>query len=503
MIQMKERYEQLLLIYKEMQVVGQIGMLLGWDQEVLMPKGGIIQRSEQQGYIAGLNHKVSTNPKIGELLKEIKEHEDYAKMSEIEKRNIHLIQRDYDKVTKLPEDFVIEYTKTSVIAVEAWKEARAENDFSKFQPFLEKIFEMAKQYANYISPDIPPYEVLLDDFEPGMTSEKYKEIFTPLKEATIELIRKCKEASTQPDTSLIYRKVPLDIQDKLSNDLVPLINFNMKKGRIDVSTHPFTTGAYDDVRITTRYRVDDFTSSFFSVMHEGGHGCYEQNQAEEWRYQPVGNYCSLGLHESQSRFYENTLGRSKSFWFYYLDRFKELTGNIFSDVQYEGFIRAINAVEPSMIRVEADEVTYNLHIILRFEIERDLFAGKIEIKDLPRIWKDKMKEMLGIEVKKDSDGVLQDIHWSGGTFGYFPTYSLGNVYAAQFFNKLIKDIPDWNIKLEKGDISSILDWMKTNVQEKGNLYEAPDLVKVVTGEFPTPKYLIDFLKKKYSALYGF
>ena len=503
MMQMKEKYGQLLAIYKEIQVVEQISMLLGWDQEVLMPKKGLIQRSEQQGYLAGLNHKVSTDPKIGELLKVIKEHEDYDKLSEIEKRNIYLIQREYNKAIKLPEDFVVEYTKTTVIAVEAWKEARAENDFSKFQPSLEKVFEMAKRYANYINPDIPPYEVLLDEFEPGMSSEKYTEIFTPLKEATVDLIRKCKEAPTQPDTSLIYRKVPLDIQDKLSKDLVSLINFSMEKGRIDVSTHPFTTGAYDDVRITTRYQEDDFTSSFFSVMHEGGHGCYEQNQAEEWKNQPVGKYCSLGLHESQSRFYENTLGRSKSFWFYYLDRFKKLTGDIFSDVQYAGFIRAINAVEPSMIRVEADEVTYNLHIILRFEIERDLFAGKIEIKDLPRIWKDRMKDMLGIEVKKDSDGVLQDIHWSGGTFGYFPTYSLGNVYAAQFFNKLTKDIPEWNVKLESGDVSSILDWMKTNIQEKGNLYDAPELIKIVTGEHPSPQYLIDFLKEKYAVLYGF
>ncbi|MBY9001888.1 MAG: carboxypeptidase M32 [Candidatus Heimdallarchaeota archaeon] len=499
---MKDKYNQLLDLYKEIQVVGQIGMLLGWDTEVLMPKGGIIQRSEQQGYVARLNHKLGTNPTIGELLRELKESEDYDKLSEVEKRNIHLIQKDYDKVTKLPEEFVVEYTKTSVMATEAWKKARAENNFVVFQPHLEKVFEMTKKYANYINPETPPYEVLLDDFEPGMSSEKYTEIFNPLKEATFELIRKCRDAPNQPNTSLINRKVPLDVQDKISKDLASLIDFNLEKGRIDVSTHPFTTGDYDDVRITTRYMEEDFTSSFFSVMHEGGHGCYDQNQAEKFRYQPIGNYCSLGLHESQSRFYENTLGRSKSFWFYYLDRFKELTGDIFSDVQYEEFIRAINAVEPSFIRVEADEVTYNLHIILRFEIERDLFAGKIEIKDLPQVWKDKMKEMLGIEVEKDSDGVLQDIHWSGGTFGYFPTYSLGNIYAAQFFNKLTEDIPDWNIKLESGDVSSILTWMKTNVQEKGNLYDAPELVKVVTGEYPTPKYLIDFLNKKYSVLYG-
>ena len=500
---MKEKYEELITRYREISIIGQIMMFIGWDTEVMMPMGGVEQRGNQQALLARLNHSKITDPEIGKLLNEIQSDADYEKLSELEKRNIYLIQRAYDRQTKLPAEFVGEYTKARVIATEKWKEARKKNDFNLFQPFLEKNFELTQQFANYLNPDIPPYEVLLDLFEPGMTVENYNKIFNPLKEATVALIDKCKNAHRQPDSSLVQRKVPIDIQEKISNDIMPRINYDLERGRLDTAAHPFTTGAYDDVRITTRYAEDNFTSSLFAVLHEGGHGCYEQNLPNDLKYQPAGESCSMGIHESQSRFYENTIGRSKSFWFYYLPKFKELTGSIFSDVDYDDFLLAINRVEPSLIRVEADEVTYNLHIILRFELERDLFEGKIKIADLPHLWKDKMKETLGVTVETDSDGVLQDIHWSGASFGYFPTYSLGNIYAAQFFAKLVEDIPDWNKQLESGNVKIMTDWMKKNVQEKGNLYDPIDLVKEVTGEYPDPKYLIEFLNKKYSEIYGF
>jgi carboxypeptidase Taq len=500
---MKKKYEELITRYKEVSVISEIMMFVGWDTEVMMPRGGIEQRGNQQAFLARLAHSKFTDPEVGKLLQEIENDTHYNSLTDLEKRNIYLIRRDYDRQTKLPPDFVAEYTKARVIAVEKWKEAKKKNDFSLFQPFLEKNFELTKQYAKYLNPDLPPYEVLLDVYEPGMSIESYNNIFNPLKEATVKLIENCNKAPNQPDRTLILRKVAIDIQEKISKDIMPLIGYDLERGRLDTAAHPFTTGAYDDVRITTRYDEDDFTSSLFAVMHEGGHGCYEQNIPIELRYQPAGSYCSMGLHESQSRFYENTIGRSKSFWFYYLPKFKELTESIFSDVEYEDFLIAINRVEPSLIRVEADEVTYNLHIILRFELERDLFEGKIKIGDLPHLWKDKMKETLGVTVNTDSEGVLQDIHWSGASFGYFPTYSLGNLYAAQFFAKLVEEIPDWNVQLEKGNVQLLTDWMKKNVQEKANLYNPPDLVKEVTGESPNPKYLIEFLNKKYSEIYGF
>jgi carboxypeptidase Taq len=500
---LKEKYDELLSRMKEIQVIGEIAQLVGWDTEVMMAKGSVEQRSNQQAFIAKLSHSKITDPEIGNLLKEIQEDPNYNNMSYIEKRNIYLIQRDYDRETKLPPEFVAELTKATVISMETWKEARKENNFSLFQPHLEKMLELSKQYANYLNPDLHPYDVLLDLYEPGMTMERYNEIFNPLKEATVELISKYQNAERKPDKSLILRKVPLDIQDKLAQDAMALLDYDLNRGRLDTSAHPFSSGAYDDVRITTRYFEDNFAGSFFAVMHEAGHGCYEQNYDKELKYQPVGNFCSSGIHESQSRFYENVIGRSKSFWFYYLHKFKEVTGEIFADVDYENFLLAINRVEPSLIRVEADEVTYNLHIILRFELERDLFEDKIIVADLPQIWKDKMKETLGVTVETDSDGVMQDIHWSGGMFGYFPTYSMGNVYGAQFFAKLIQDIPDWSIQLEKGNVSVLTNWLKKNVQEKGNLYDPPELLKEVTGEYPSPQYLIDFLNKKYSEIYGF
>ncbi len=500
---MKEKYDILLERTKEIQVIGQIGMLLGWDTETKMPKGGIMQRSEQQAFIARMAHGKQTSPEIGKLLKEIQENPDYEKLSEIEKRNIYLIQKSYDRETKIPADFVAEYTRAAVISTEKWKEAREKNDFEIFKPHLKTMFEKAQKFANYLNPDLPPYEVLLDAYEPEMNVEKYNSIFIPLKEATVELIQKCQSSSVKPDYSLMTREVPKEIQEKLANDVLKLLNYDLERGRLDEAAHPFTTGDYDDVRITTRYNLNDFTSSLFAVMHEGGHGCYDQNQDRDLHYQPVGNYCSMGVHESQSRFYENIIGRSKSFWLFYLDKFKEITGDIFADIDYEDFIRAINKVQPSLIRVEADEVTYNLHIILRFELERDLFEGRVSIDELPEVWVKKMKEMLDIDVPTVTDGVLQDIHWSGGSFGYFPTYTLGNVYGAQFFAKLTKDIPDWNIKLEKGEVNILTDWVTENVQKKGNLYDPPELVKEVTGEYPTPKYLIEFLQEKYSYLYGF
>ena len=499
---MKEKYKILLEKIKEIGIISQIVQLLGWDTETMMPKGAVIQRSEQQAFIATLAHEKQTDPKIGKLLKEIQNHSDYEKLSYLEKRNIYLIKRAYDRETKVPAEFVAEYTKASVIATEKWKEARENNDFEVFKPHLKNMFEMTKQYANYLNPDLPPYEVLLDLFEPSMNIEKYNEIFNPLKEATIKLVMRCQASNIKPDYSLITRKVPIEIQKKLAYDVMKLINYDLNRGRLDVAPHPFTTGDYDDVRITTRYYENYFASSLFAVMHEGGHGCYGQNSDVKLRYQPAGDYCSMGVHESQSRFYENFIGRSKSFWFFYFNRFKEITGDIFSDIQYDDFFRAINKVEPSLIRVEADEVTYNLHIILRFELERDLFEGKIKVEDLPKIWEKKMKEMLGIDVDKISNGVLQDIHWSGGSFGYFPTYTLGNVYGAQFFAKLIKDIPDWDKRLEKGEVSALTNWMTENVQKTGNLYDPPELVEEITGEYPNPKYLIEFLENKYSELYN-
>ncbi|TET30792.1 MAG: carboxypeptidase M32, partial [Candidatus Heimdallarchaeota archaeon] len=278
-------------------------------------------------------------------------------------------------------------------------------------------------------------------------------------------------------------------------------NYDLNAGRIDETVHPFSTGYYDDVRVTTNYHLDDFSSSFFSVLHEIGHALYDQNMPQKHKYQPVGSYVSDGFHESQSRFIENFIGRSSEFWQYFLPKFKEITGGIFEDVELDPFVRAINRVIPSKIRVEADPVTYSMHVIIRHEIEKDLFAGKISFDDLPQIWNSKMKEYLGVDIDNNAEGLLQDVHWSGGGFSSFPSYAIGNIIDGQLLWKMDQEIPDWRKDMQKGDLNKVIDWLKTKVHQMGNLYDPLELVKKITGEELSTKYYLNYLRKEYSKIY--
>ncbi len=500
---MNANYNKLLSIFKEGQIIDQISMLLGWDNQVMMPPKGVEQRGEQMAFISKIQHEKVTDPQIGELIKAIEESDEFENMSYIERRNVYLIKRAYERETKVPSDFVSEFTKQSVITQEMWKKARASNDFESYEPYLEKILSMGKQYAKYIDPNKDPYNVMLDFFEPGMNKEKYDSVFVPLRDSLVDIIKKCVSSPHQPKKGILERSCPIDIQKKLCFDVLPIIGYDLNRGRLDETAHPFTTGSYDDVRITTRYLENYFPAAFFAAMHEGGHACYEQNLNKEYRYQPVGTYCSMGVHESNSRFYENILGRSIEFWKFYFKRFKEITKDIYADVEFDDFVHAINRVEPSAIRVEADEVTYNLHIILRYELEKGLISDQIKVNELPEIWNQKMEELLNYKVKNDAEGVLQDIHWSSGMVGYFPTYSMGNIYSAQYLATIEKDIPNWRQEVIKGNVKIVTEWMNKKVQSLGNLYDPADLLKEVTGEKPTSKYLIDYLNDKYSKLYKF
>ena len=499
---MRKEYDELLSLFKEASIVEEIDMLLYWDRDVTMPKKGWKQRAEQVAFISQLAHEKKINPKIKELLVSIVEHPDYEKLSEQEKRNVYLIKRKYEKMVKVPPDFVGEFSKQGVIANKAWEEAREKSDFSIFQPELEKMVEFNKKFAHYLNPEIDPYDVLIDYSEPSMTQEKFEKLVNPLKEAVVTLIKECLASATQPDMSILKRKVPIDIQKKLNLDLLKVLDYDLERSRLDETVHPFTTGSYDDVRITTRYYKENFLSAFMSTMHEAGHGDYELHVGKLGSYQPVGQWCSDGVHEACSRFYENILGRSEAFWKYYFFKFKELTGEIFADVSLEDLILAVNKVEPSAIRTEADELTYDLHIIMRFEFERDLLNEKIKVKDLPELWNKKMKELLGYEVKNDAEGVLQDVHWSEGLMGYFPTYTLGNIFGAQILMQLKKEIPNWESEIEHGNLKKILDWIRENVHEKGNMKDSFELVQDITGKEVTSDYLIEYLKVKYSKLYN-
>ncbi|MDH5495149.1 MAG: carboxypeptidase M32, partial [Candidatus Bathyarchaeota archaeon] len=391
-----------------------------------------------------------------------------------------------------------------------WKKAKAAKDFAMFKPELEKLLKLRKKAAEILM-DVKatktPYDALIDIFEHKMTAETIAKIFRELREGLVSILKKCQSAPKQTDTSLLMQNVPFDVQRKISNELVKFIDYDVESpkagGRIDETEHPFTTGYYDDVRITTHYYENNMASSLFSVLHEGGHAIYDQGLKPEWIYQPIGYGCSFGFHESQSRFVENIVGRSRKFWVYFFPKLKQLTGNTFSDVALDDFVRAINQVKPSKIRVEADEVTYCLHVIIRFEIERELIAGKITVADLPEIWNRKYKEYLGVVIENDSEGVMQDIHWASGYFGYFPTYALGNIFSGQILVAMEKAIPNWKDQIAKGNFQNVKKWLTENVHHYGNLYDPAVLIKKITGEQINVKPYLEYLNKKYSWIYRY
>jgi carboxypeptidase Taq len=352
-----------------------------------------------------------------------------------------------------------------------------------------------------------PYDALIDIYEPKMTAESIATIFTGLRDGLVTILQKCQNARTQPDPGVLKRKVAIADQRKLSKAIAAFLGYAVDSedagGRIDEVEHPFTTGYYDDVRITTHYYEEDMASSLFSVLHEGGHAIYDQNFKQEWMFQPVGSSASLGFHESQSRFVENIIGRSREFWTYFYPKLNELTGNAFANLGLDEFVRAINHVRPSKIRVEADEVTYCLHVIIRFEIEQALIPERIEVKDLPAIWNQKYKDYLGVDIAHDAEGVLQDVHWSGGDFGYFPTYALGNIISGQLLQTMQRSIPDWKDQIARGDFGPVKQWLVDNVHQHGDLFDPPVLIKKITGEPLNAQPYLAYLNEKCSWVYGY
>jgi len=503
-------YKKLMEKTKEIVILQSAMSIVYWDMETKMPPKGITLRSQQLAALSRIEHKMSTNPEIGTLLNEIVRHPEYDKLDMIQKRNVYLIKKSYDEKTKLPEELVVEIAKQEAIAIDVWKKAKAAKDFSMFKPELEKMVDLKKKAAEIlmgVKGTATPYDALIDIFEPKMTAVTIAKVFGELQEGLIALIKKCEAAPKQPDVSFLKRRVPIDVQRQISNSLARLIEYDVESkqagGRIDETEHPFTTGYYDDVRITTHYYEDNFTSSIFSVLHEGGHALYEQSLNPEWIYQPVGNASSSGFHEAQSRFVENIVGRSREFWVYYLPKLKELTGSVFSDVDLDTFVRAVNLVKPSKIRIESDEVTYSLHIIIRFNLERDLFADKITVAELPTIWNQKYKEYLGVNIENDSEGVMQDTHWAGGGYGYFPSYALGNIFDGQILVTMEKVLPDWKNQLAQGSFHTIKQWLAKNVHSYGNMYDPEDLIKIIAKEEINVKPYINYLNDKFSKLYEF
>lgn len=503
-------YEKLLSKVKDIFVLGGIAGLVQWDTETKMPRGAFEYRSQQQALVSRLDQKMATDPEIGVLLDRIEKDPALGSLDEVQRRNLYLIRKDYDEKTKLPERLVEAIAKQEVISYQSWYKAKNAKDFSIYKPELERMLELKKEWAGLLM-DVKGvktmYDALIDVFEPKFSQSTITSAFEGLKAGLLPIIDKCVSSPSQPDASILKRRVPTAVQERLSKMVMDFIGYETgtptARGRLDETEHPFTIGVYDDVRITTHYYEDSYASSIFSVLHEGGHALYGQNLRRDWMYTPVGTANSFGWHESQSRFVENIVGRSPEFCSYLLPKLKEIAGAPLADLELGKFVHAINEVRPSKIRVEADEVTYSMHVIIRFEIERDLLAGKLTVGELPQLWNQKYRDYLGMEIKDDAEGVLQDVHWAHGYFGYFPSYAIGNIYSGHLLSKLEKDMPGWKEGIAQGRFEPVLNWLKENVHALGNLYDPLVMLKRVTGEEIDPAHFIRYLRDKYSRLYGF
>ncbi len=472
--------------------------LLYWDQEVYMPKKGADRRAASIAELNGIIHNKFLAIDSDGLLTKLKKELDAKKIKGKDGVIVEEVWRNFERERKLPEEFVREMAETVSKAQGVWAEARQNNDFKLFLPWLTKIVKLKRREAEYVGYKKSPYDALLDVCEPGMDSEQALQILNDLKDFLTPFLKEIKDSQKKINPKILEGNFPLDRQAVFNEMVVSKMGFDMEAGRIDKTTHPFADGLHpNDVRITTRYRLNDALYSLGSIIHEAGHGIYEQGLPTEDFGTPLSESVSLGIHESQSRMWENIIGKSKPFWKYFYPKLQKEFPKPFKSVKLDNFLQVVNKVTPSLIRTEADEVTYNLHIILRFEIEKEMIEGSIELKDLPKIWKSKMKEYFGIDVPSDTLGVLQDVHWSAGLIGYFPTYSFGNLYSAQFFSAMKKDIPDIDKKMARGNFSEIKKWLNKKIHAHGKTYKAGELVKKVTGESLNSRYFIEYLKEKY------
>jgi carboxypeptidase Taq len=499
---MKESLDFIYKEQKEVSLYGGIAALLGWDQMTYMPPKGSEERANQLSIISLLAHERMTSDALYIHLKKL---DDAATtLSKKDQIVVTKLLRDVEKARKLPAEFVEKMAKTTSIAYGVWQEAREKNKFSLFQPHLEKIVDLEKQYCDYVKLPGHPYNSLLDDYEEGMTVDVLRKEFAILRQQLVELLKNITSGSVYQKQKPVNMKLDVPYQKELCCILLTHMHLPSDRARLDVSTHPFTTSmGDDDVRLTTNYEREGFLSSFFSTAHEAGHALYELGILKgEYKDTVISDAPSLGIHESQSRFWENMIARSKSFWGYFSPVFQKIAPDLCKTMNAETWYQAVNQVRPTFIRVEADELTYCLHVILRFELELDLLEEKITVAELPECWNQKVSDFLGITPKNDRDGVLQDMHWSGGEFGYFPTYAIGTIYASQLFRQFVKEHQTAHDDISRGDFTTILHWLSDHVYQYGSLMTADEIIKKTCGEGLNSKVFVGYLKEKYYPLYG-
>ncbi|HEY9076549.1 MAG TPA: carboxypeptidase M32 [Anaerolineaceae bacterium] len=498
---MEEKINRLKFLLGEIYDLGAAQGLLSWDQQTYMPPAGSEDRAYILSTLASLEHQCWTSSELQTLLSDLKKQSANLDPDSDDYNLIRVAARRMDKYTQVPARWVAEFAQTTSLAHEIWAKARAESNFSKFQPALEKIVDLRREYASFFAPYAHVYDPLLDDFEPGMKTSEVREIFDRLRPQQVALVSAI--ASQPPvDDSFLHQSFPEQGQWDFGVEVISKFGFDWQRGRQDRSAHPFTSGfGLDDVRITTRFVPGLGTASLFGTMHECGHAFYDLGLPRAYRRTPLLDGASMAFHESQSRMWENLVGRSKSFWEYFYPRFQEVFPVQVGNVTLDAFYRAINKVQPSFIRVEADEATYNLHIMLRLEIEIAMMEGSLAVKDLPEAWNERMKSYLGLTPPDDAHGVLQDIHWSGGMIGYFPTYALGNLLSVQLWECIQKDLPNLDDQIKLGQFNELLQWTRQNVHLAGAKYEPQVLAKRITGSTMDPQPYVNYLQKKYSEIY--
>ena len=480
----------------------QASNILQWDIQTCMPYNGGDSNTDVLTMLSSKSFELSVSDEMKDLLDNLTNPETFNNLDSISKKMISECKKQYDDNKNIPPNLYSKYIQVVSQSEQTWQKAKSDNDFKTMVPYLKEIIELTKEMYSYSKPNVDTYNALLDDYEKGITANQLDTIFKELKEGTIPLI----EAISKKDKikqHIFNGHYPIHLQERLSNYFLDVINFDFKSGCLSQSEHPFTTGINSpyDVRITTNYDINDIRSSLFSVLHEGGHAIYEQNINPKLVGTRLNTGASMGIHESQSRFYENIISRNLSFWKKHYNKIGEILPS-YSCISLDKFYKGINAVEPSLIRIDADELTYNLHVIIRFELEKALFSGNLEVKDLSTAWNDKMKEYLGIIPKDDTTGVLQDCHWYSGLFGYFPSYSLGNIYSGQFLNQIEKELGPIDCLIEDDRLVDINNWLKVNIHQYGLMKSPTEIIRDSCNSGIDTKPIIKYYTDKYSSIYN-
>jgi carboxypeptidase Taq len=484
-------------------VLSSVQELCEWDERTYMPDAAGGYRAEQITLLAGMLHDRRTDPRLGEWLAVLADSDLASDPLSDTATTIREMQREYDKSTKLPKRLIEELARVTVLGQQAWQTARAADDFATFAPLLTDIVRLKREEAQTLAMGDCLYDGLLDDFEPHEKTADVTRVLGELRDELARLVAEVADSGRAPNRDILARDFPVDRQAKFGKMAAAAIGFDFKRGRLDETTHPFCTGlGPNDCRLTTRYRAHDMADSLFSTLHEAGHGIYDQGLRSDWYGLPPGSFVSLGIHESQSRMWENLVGRSHAFWQHFFPQAQKAFPSGLGDVTLDEFYWAVNDVRPSLIRTESDEATYNLHIIARFELEQALLEDELQVADLPGAWNEKYQTLLGISPPNDANGVLQDIHWSGGAIGYFPTYTLGNLYASQFFAAADKALGGLHEMFARGEFTPLREWLVANIHASGQCRSAAELVQHLTGEPLSHGYLIAHLREKLGALYG-